>query len=59
MSSEKGRLVFYASVSMVKPLHNLDKDEKPFESIHTDHLGPLDRMKQFHGHILVNCGWFY
>lgn len=34
-------------------LHSIEKGSKPFDTIHIDHLGPLERSKQFYRHILV------
>lgn len=34
-------------------LHNIDKGNKPFDTIHADHLGPLEKTKHYHRHILV------
>lgn len=34
-------------------LHNIPKGKLPFETIHIDHLGPLETSKQKHKHILV------
>ncbi|GJQ88177.1 hypothetical protein Trydic_g13175 [Trypoxylus dichotomus] len=34
-------------------LHNIDKGNKPFNTLYIDHLDPLEKCKQYHGHILV------
>ncbi|KAK9728531.1 Integrase zinc binding domain [Popillia japonica] len=34
-------------------LHNIDKGNIPFDTIHIDHLGPLEKSKQYHRHVLV------
>ncbi|GJQ68671.1 hypothetical protein Trydic_g17211 [Trypoxylus dichotomus] len=39
-------------------LHNIDKGNKPFNTLHIDHLGPLEKSKQYHRHILVTIDAF-
>ncbi|GJQ78632.1 hypothetical protein Trydic_g11738 [Trypoxylus dichotomus] len=39
-------------------LHNIDKGNKPFNTLHIDHLGPLEKAKQYHRHILVTIDAF-
>lgn len=34
-------------------LHSIPKGDSPFETIHIDHMGPLDRTKKRNKHILV------
>ncbi|GJQ74937.1 hypothetical protein Trydic_g9565 [Trypoxylus dichotomus] len=39
-------------------LHNIDKGNKPFNTLRIDHLGPLEKSKQYHRHILVTIDAF-
>lgn len=39
-------------------LHNIDKTNIPFDTVYVDHLGPLEKSKQFYRDILVVIGGY-